>query len=109
MYIMKRLHLLALRALRLCRQVPRTTRELADLLCICPRYAEQVVRFLRQHQLIVEAPAKGRRKFFQMAPEANYLPATLTTAEKTVMSGLLTNADPTVQTAIHKLLQSILP
>jgi hypothetical protein len=99
------LQLLGLRTLRLLKLSPRTYNELADKLCVCRRYAEQVVQHLRTSGFIIHSRTEQRQKLFWTTAEADFLPTVLTEAERKEVEVLLTGQNLHLQTAFYKLTQ----
>ncbi len=99
--------LLGLRALRLLKIAPRTYNELADKLCICRRYAEQVVQHLRASGFIVHSRVERRQKCFWTTADADFLPIVLSEAEKKEIEVMLAGQNLPLQTAFYKLTQLI--
>lgn len=97
--------LLGIRALRLLKIAPRTYNELADTLCICRRYAEQVVQHLRASGFIIHSRVECRQKFFWTTTDADFLPVLLSEAEKKEIEVMLAGQNLPLQTAFYKLAQ----
>ena len=97
--------MLGLRTLRLLRLAPRTYNELADSLCICRLYAEQVVHHLRKSGFIIHSHTESRKKYFRTAAKTDLLPTVLTKAEQKELAMVLTGNNLHLQTAFYKLTQ----
>lgn len=97
--------LLKLRALRLLQLAPLSYPELADKLCVCRRYAEQVVQQLKVTGFIIHSRTEHRRKYFWTAAETDFLPTILTAAEKAEVEAMLAGPNQPLQTALYKMTQ----
>jgi biotin operon repressor len=101
------LQMLGLCASHLLKLNPRTYDELADKLCVCRRYAEQVVQHLRASGFIIYSRTEQRRKFFWTTAEIDFLPTILTEEERKEVEVLFTGQNSHLQTAFHKLTQLV--
>lgn len=101
---MKRFDPRPLEAFRLLLLAPQSYADLADQLCICRGYAEQVVRQLRRQGLIIQSSRMpGRESVFWATAEQNGLAAVLSTAEQAAVQSIMRDPEPHLQAAIYKL------
>lgn len=99
------LHNRSLDMLRLLRAGPCTHEELADQLHIGRRSVQQCLQSLRLNGFLIQCRTRGRRRFFWTTAEVSYLPPVFSTEEKIGVTGLLTHANPHVQSAVYKMIQ----
>lgn len=102
---MNQLQQKGLRALTLLGKGKLTLDELADNLCVCRRYAQQVIKHLKDRGFAINFYKKGQTKYFWATPEVNFLPAILTASEKLALETALTAQDPFLQTAVFKMIE----
>lgn len=102
---MNQLQLKGLRALTLLEDGQYTLDELADKLCICRRYAQQVLKHLKDSGYVIFSRAKGRTKCFWKTAESSFLPAMLTPSERLAVKNMVTSQNTDLQSAIYKMAQ----
>ena len=102
---MNQIQLKGLRALTMLEDGKYTLDELADKLCICRRYAQQVLKHLKDSGYVIFSQAKGRTKYFWKIAESNFLPAMLTPSERVAVKDALISQNSDLQSAVYKMTQ----
>jgi biotin operon repressor len=94
-----------IRTLSLLEEKKWTLDELADKLCICKRYAQSVIKHLKDSGYGIKSRTRKRVKYFWMDHNPDFIPAILTPLERQALDTALTTSNPYLKAAIYKITQ----